>query len=141
MQTEKLLIFRVCGKLYAFKSKLIGEVANYDTAYHLPLMPPYVCGLINRYSTPFLLFDTGLLMGLNALVPSKIAVFKDSVEKIAFLIDEIEDIVDINIDQMNRADSAEDMVEMVFKFNDQDVLLIGYDMLIARVQNDFGGGI
>jgi len=56
---ETYLIFSIFDRQYAFPAQVIGEVANCDSVYPLPLLPSYVLGVINRYSIPYALFDTG----------------------------------------------------------------------------------
>ena len=63
---EKYLIFTILDETYALPSRLIGEIALLDTVYPLPLLPPYIPGIINRYSAPYALIDIGLLLRKTA---------------------------------------------------------------------------
>jgi purine-binding chemotaxis protein CheW len=100
--TEKHLIFTIQDRRYALPSKLINEVAAFEKAFPLPLLPAYVRGIINRYSVPYALIDIGFLLTKNPTGNSspgtntaKLIVLKEEVDKIAFLIDDITDIADI----------------------------------------------
>ncbi|MDR2471394.1 MAG: chemotaxis protein CheW [Treponema sp.] len=98
---EKFLVFTVRDNYYALPSKLVGEVAALEKVFPLPLAGDRVRGIINRYSVPYALMDTGFLFTQTVSVSaSKIIVLKEGVEKIAFLIDEVVDIADVPADAM-----------------------------------------
>jgi purine-binding chemotaxis protein CheW len=92
--SEKYLVFSVLDKLYSLPSRQIGEIAVLDTVYPLPLMPPYVPGVINRYSVPYVLFDIGILFHQKPCANKKVLVLKEDFERIAFMIDDVKSIED-----------------------------------------------
>ena len=97
---EKYLIFSILDQLYMFPTKLVGEVALFEAVYPLPLVPPYVLGIINRYSIPHALFDIGLLLFNTPSPRAKVLVLKDSVDRIAFLVDDVNGIADVQREQL-----------------------------------------
>jgi len=139
---EKYLIFSILGKLYSFPSRLIGEIALFDTVYPLPLMPAYVPGVVNRYSTPYALFDIGLLFYSTPSARSKVLVIKDEIDRIAFLIDDVSGIADILQDDlliMERGAESGDITEAVwasFNWNGSDVLVLDIQRILARAAGD-----
>jgi purine-binding chemotaxis protein CheW len=94
MESEKYLVFSILDRLYSFPSRQIGEIAVYDKVYPLPLMPSYVLGVINRYSVPYALFDSGLLLRQKPCARKKVLVLKEEIERVAFLIDDVKGIED-----------------------------------------------
>jgi len=142
--SEKFLIFSLLGKLYCFPSRLVGEIALFDAVYPLPLMPSYVLGVVNRYSTPYALFDTGLLLQKKPCPRKKIIVLKEEIDRSAFLIDDITVITDIKTDEIfdiGNSDSDElteltDGISSVFKWNDNDVFVLDANRIINHVMEE-----
>jgi len=139
---EKFLVFSILGKLYCFPSKLIGEIALFDKVFPLPLMPSYVLGVVNRYSAPYALFDIGLLFQKTPSPRNKIIILKEEIDRIAFLIDDIAGIMDIQSDDLftveRSSDSGEltDIVCASFKWENSDVFVLDVNRIISRVSKE-----
>jgi purine-binding chemotaxis protein CheW len=142
---EKYLIFSILGKYYTIPSRVIGEIAIFDTVYPLPLMPDYVMGIVNRYSVPYVLFDVGLLLLQSPTPRGKVLVFKDEIDRIAFLIDDVTDIADVAREKLlmvERSADSSDLAELVtasFKWNDSDVFVLDIQRLLSRVTSETAG--
>ena len=142
---EKYLIFSILGKYYTIPSRIIGEIALFDTVYPLPLMPDYVLGIVNRYSVPYALFDVGLLLLQNPTPRGKVLVFKDEVDRIAFLIDDVTDIADVAREKLltvERSADSSDLAELItasFKWNGSDVFVLDIQRLLSRVTSETTG--
>ena len=142
---EKYLIFSILGKYYTIPSRIIGEIALFDTVYPLPLMPDYVLGIVNRYSVPYALFDVGLLLLQNPTPRGKVLVFKDEVDRIAFLIDDVTDIADVAREKLltvERSADSNDLAELItasFKWNGSDVFVLDIQRLLSRVTSETTG--
>jgi purine-binding chemotaxis protein CheW len=140
---EKYLIFTILGKFYTFPSRIISEVTAFDTVYPLPLVPEYVMGIINRYSAPYALVDIGLLIQKIPTPQSKVVVLKETVEKIAFLIDDVVDIVDIvhadllKVEQGVEVTDTTDIIEASFGWHDTNVFVLNIRQIINRVISEF----
>ncbi|MCL2185887.1 MAG: chemotaxis protein CheW [Treponema sp.] len=148
---EKFLVFSIMEKLYCFPSRLIGEIALFDTVYPLPLLPSFVLGVVNRYSVPYALFDIGLLFYKTPLYSElrkgdaagvsrkKVLIFKDEIDKIAVLIDDVTGIADIqqeNILPIERNAEINDITEAIsasFKWNDENVFVIDIQKILTMV--------
>jgi len=136
---EKYLIFSILGRLYTFPTRLIGEIAMFDAVYPLPLVPPYVLGVINRYSVPYALFDIGLLLFGSPSPRGKVLVLKDNVDRIAFLIDDVSGIADVsqekllNVEQSSESDDAAEAVSASFSWNGSDVFVLDLQRILATV--------
>jgi purine-binding chemotaxis protein CheW len=141
---EKYLIFSIMNKLYSFPSRYIGEITLFDTVYPLPLMPPYVLGVVNRYSIPYALFDIGILFYNTPSSRSKVLIIKDEIDRIAFLIDDVTGITDIQQDKLlnvERSADADDLTEAVlasFNWSDADVFILDIHKILSRVKEDIG---
>jgi purine-binding chemotaxis protein CheW len=140
---EKYLIFTILGKHYTFPSRFISEVTAFDKVYPLPLLPEYVKGVINRYSVPFALIDIGLLIRETSTPEAKVVVLKESVDKLAFLIDDVVDIIDVpvsnllKVEQGIERDDITDIIESSFEWHDTHVFVLGIRQIINRVKTDF----
>ena len=136
---EKYLIFSILGQQYSFPSRIIGEIALFETVYPLPLMPEYVLGVINRYSVPYALFDIGLLLFKTPSPRGKVLVLKDSIDRIALLIDDVSGIADIPQEKLisiERGTESNDIAEAVsssFNWDGSDVFVLDIQRIMARV--------
>jgi purine-binding chemotaxis protein CheW len=141
---EKYLIFTILGKFYTLPSRLIGEIALFDVVYPLPLMPEYVPGIINRYSTPYALIDVGLLLQKTVTPGSKVLVLKEQVDKAAFLIDDVIDIIDVpfsNLLQVEQEAGASDITSVVsasFQWNKTNVFVLDIRQILNRIIDEAG---
>jgi purine-binding chemotaxis protein CheW len=139
---EKYLIFSIFNRLYAFPAQIIGEVANCDPVYPLPLLPSYVLGVINRYSIPYALFDIGFLLH-KAPGPRKEAlVIKGDIDRVAFSIDNVSGIANVapgnllNIETESGPVGLTSAVCASFKWNGDDVYVLDVRCLLARVAEE-----
>ncbi|MDR0502638.1 MAG: chemotaxis protein CheW [Treponema sp.] len=138
--TEKYLIFSIIGRLFSFPSKYIGEIALFDTVYPLPLMPPYVPGVINRYSVPYALFDIGLLLFNVQSQRNKVLVLKDEIDRISLIIDDVKGFADISEDNLfavesDKKDSCES-ISAFFNWEDADVFVLDMQKILSLVRDE-----
>jgi purine-binding chemotaxis protein CheW len=144
LNTEKFLIFSLFDKFYTFPSRFIGEITIFDTIYPLPLMPSYVLGVINRYSVPYALFDIGLLLFNKQGPQGKVLVIKDSIDRIAFLIEDVAGIIDVPEEQIiniersgDVGDSAPpDLISASFKWSGSDVFVLDIMRILDRAASE-----
>jgi len=143
-ESENYLIFSIMNKLYSFPSRYIGEITLFDTVYPLPLMPPYVLGVINRYSIPYALFDIGILFYNTPTPLSKALIVKDDIDRIAFLIDDIMGITGIQQDKLLNIEGGADQNDLTeaviasFNWNGSDVFILDIYKILTRVKEDIG---
>ena len=139
---EKYLIFSVLDNLYSLPSRLIGEIAMFDTVYPLPLMPPYVPGVVNRYSIPYALFDIGLLLYKTPGPRNKVIVLKDDIDRIAFLINDVAGITDVseeellNIERSSETNDSAEAISASFNWKGDNVFVLDIQKILARVGRD-----
>ena len=137
---EKYLIFSIFGRQYAFPAQIIGEVANSDPLYTLPLLPPYVLGFINRYSIPHALFDTGFLLTQMPGPRNEALVIIGDIDRVAFSIDKVTDIARIGSDKLRDvktgAEKLSGAVYTSFNWNNDDVYVLDVRRLLARIANE-----
>jgi len=138
---EKYLIFTVTEKRYALPSAIISEVSMLEKVFPLPLVPDYVRGIINRYSVPYALIDIYFLFQKGFSSARKVIILKENIDKIALLIDEVTDIVDIPIKELmeiENCESASDSpVHAFFEWKGSPVFCIEPGKLIAMIKHDF----
>ena len=135
---EKYLIFSISDRQYAFPADVIGEVANCDPVFPLPLLPAYALGFINRYSIPYVLFDIGFLL-TNVQGPRNEAlVVKGEIDNVAFSIDKVSGIASLTPDKLNHMEAGSRLDEITgtvfasFKWNDADVFVIDIQRILKR---------
>jgi chemotaxis signal transduction protein len=139
---EKYLIFSIFDRLYAFPAQIIGEVANCDPVYPLPLLPSCVLGVINRYSIPYALFDTGFLLFRTPGPRKEALVIKSDIDRVAFSIDDVSGIASvaagnlISLETGSRPDELTGAVYASFKWNGNDVFVLDVRRILARVAGE-----
>jgi purine-binding chemotaxis protein CheW len=139
---EKYLIFTILGETYALPSGLIGEIALLDTVYPLPLLPPYMPGIINRYSTPYALIDIGLLLGKTATPRAKVVVLKEQIDRAAFLIDDVVDIADVlpsdllQIEQEADSGGVTSVITASLQWKETNIFVLDIEQVLNRAVND-----
>jgi purine-binding chemotaxis protein CheW len=141
-QDEKYLIFSIFDRQYAFPAQIIGEVALCEAVYPLPLLPSYVLGVINRYSIPYALFDTGFLLFRTPGPRKKVLVIKSEIDRVAFLIDDVSGITDISAVKMLNMEKGGEQGESIdaicssFNWNGGDVFVLDIQRILARVSDE-----
>lgn len=142
VNSEKYMIFSILGKLFSFPSRQISEIALFDAVYPLPLTPSYVLGVINRYSVPYALFDTGLLLYKTPGKRKKVLVFKDEIDRIAFLIDDIAGIADVPeqdvllIERNAESNDTTEAVSASFNWEGDNVFVLDIQRILKRVSQE-----
>jgi len=140
--SEKFLVFSILGKLYSFPSRQISEIALFDTVYPLPMMPSFVIGVVNRYSVPYALFDMGVLFHKTPCPRNKVLILKDEIDRIAFLIDDVTGIADIQPENLfiteRGAETGEltDAVGATFSWNGTNVFVLDVNRILSRVSGE-----
>jgi chemotaxis signal transduction protein len=141
---QKYLIFTILDRRYALPSKMISEVAALEKVFPLPLVPPFVRGIINRYSIPYALIDVRLLLrdeGAREITGAKVIVFKEEADRLALLIDDVVDFADIApgalMDVEPDAGSAPSLVRAFFEWKGNQVFYIESGELMRQIQQDF----
>ena len=139
---EKYLIFSIFGREYAFPADIIGEVANCNPLYPLPLLPSYVLGVINRYSIPHALLDTGFLLSKMPGPRNEALVIKSDIDHVAFSIDTVSGIASIGPDKLNSLETGSGPHELTgavyasFKWNGGDVSVLDVRRILARITDE-----
>ncbi|MDR2747046.1 MAG: chemotaxis protein CheW [Treponema sp.] len=135
---ERFVVCTIAGEYYALPSRFISEIALFDRVYPLPLLPDYVLGIINRYSVPFALLDMGLLISGRPSLGSKVLVLKApeggeqaNLEKTAFCIDDVIDIVEIPLAELLPVEKGEG-VESSFSWKERNILVLDIRGIVDR---------
>ncbi|MDR3247784.1 MAG: chemotaxis protein CheW [Treponema sp.] len=148
IEGERYLICTNLGEYYAFPSRYISEIALFDKVFPLPLLPGYVLGIINRYSVPYVLMDIGLLISKQPSSRAKVLVIKEPVkapgaldpetlDKIAFLIDDVIDIVEIpRTEVLPIEGEGEGVIESSFSWKGKGVFVLDVRRIINRAVED-----
>jgi purine-binding chemotaxis protein CheW len=137
--SEKFLVFSIFNRQYAFPAQVIGEVANCEPLYQMPLLPSYVLGFINRYSIPYALFDVGFLLSNVPGPRNEALVIKSDIDRVAFSIENVSGIADITPDKLIKIETISGSIPInravsaTFKWNDTDVYVLDIRHLLSRV--------
>jgi len=141
---EKYLIFSIFERLYAFPAQDVGEVAKCDPVYSLPLLPSYVLGVIDRYSIPYALFDTGFLLSNMPGPRNEALVIKSEIDRVAFSIDNVSGIANITPDKLTKIEIGSGRIEInssvcaSFNWNGTEVFVLDIKHILARIAQEGG---
>jgi purine-binding chemotaxis protein CheW len=136
---DKYLVFSIFNRLYAFPADIIGEVANCDPLFPLPLLPSYVLGVLDRYSVPYALLDTGFLLSKTRGPHTQALVIKSDIDRVAFAIESVSGIANVAPDQLLSIESSSDqdvstsVAYASFNWNGSDVFVLDVRRLLALV--------
>jgi purine-binding chemotaxis protein CheW len=113
----------------------------FEVVYPLPLVPSYVLGVVNRYSVPYALFDIGLLFHQTQTPRNKILVFKDEIDRVAVLIDDITGIIDIDRENIYHIEKSanfdlSDAVVSSFNWNNTDIFVLDIHRILESVSRE-----
>jgi len=137
---EKYLIFSIFNRLYAFPTQDIGEVANCEPLYQLPLLPSYLLGFINRYSIPYALFDIGFLLANKPGPRNEALLIKSDIDRVAFSIENVSGIADITPDEMIKIETGSvelnSAVRASFNWKGAEVFVLDIQRLLAHVAQE-----
>jgi purine-binding chemotaxis protein CheW len=145
---EKYLVFVIQDRYYALPSRIVSEVAALEKIFPLPLADPHVRGIINRYSVPYALVDIGILFTGTVTEASKVIVLKEEVDRLAFLIGDVADILDIPPEQLLAVEEGapgetggdrSSPVKTSFEWKDKTVLCLDIDALLEAVRGNGDG--
>ena len=138
---EKYIIFTIKEKRYALPSRIISEVAALEKVFPLPLVPDYIRGIINRYSVPYALIDICFFLFKDSSDAQKVIVLREEIDKLALLIDDVTDIVDISAEKLleieTKENAADDPVNAFFEWKGNHVFCLETGDLISRIKQDF----
>ena len=138
---EKYIVFVIREKWYALPSGIISEVAALEKVFPLPLVPDYVRGIIDRYSVPYALIDVSFFLYKKVSEAQKVIVLKEEIDKLALLIDDVTDIVDIPADKLMKIETEEaasdSAASAFFEWKGNHVFCLETGELINRVKQDF----
>jgi len=138
---EKYLVFTIKEKRYALPSGIISEVAALEKVFPLPLVPDYVRGIINRYSVPYALIDISFFLFKDTSEAQKVIVLKEEIDKLALLIDDVTDIVDIPAGKLMKIEAEENTEDKAanafFEWKGNHVFCLETGELISRIKQDF----
>ncbi|WP_461249040.1 chemotaxis protein CheW, partial [Treponema sp. R6D11] len=88
------------------------------------------------------LFDTGLLFQKTPCRRKKVLILKEEIDRIAFLIDDITAIADIQnkeiftIEKKSDSDELAEGINASFKWNDNDVFVLDVNKILNRVSEE-----
>lgn len=134
MIPERLLIFSVGGREYAFDVQTVCEVMEPQASYPIAGAPPHYLGLINFHGNLNALVDLPLFLGLKARpLPGKVLVLDPKLAHLALRVDAVSSIVGSRA--VLEAKKGEDpLTEAVLETEKRSVLLMDLEALLTGLE-------
>lgn len=130
----QMIIFTLNKNYYAFSSENVEEITNKMPWTPVPQSPDWVQGLVNLRGNVISLINFYKLLSptdeTKELWYNNIIIVKNNEEKIAFMVDEVAWVLDIESDTIQQLDNKmDDLVSSVFQVKDQIVSVINMEKL------------
>ncbi len=98
-EKEKLVIFSLASRLFAFYGRDLKEIIKYEDASWVPGMPDFFLGLINLRGDIESVIDIGFLFGVEEAEKgwSHVLITQNNGVRTGIVVDSIQDVVDIPV--------------------------------------------
>ena len=138
------LIFLIAEKKYAIRSSEVLEIISDLSVYHLPFMPKYIEGVLNRRGDPFTVINPNVILSddVNAPAPDKslFMIFKMKDDQLSLHISDILLFTKIDDSELKLIPDATD--ESLFLgtvgYNDEEIPVLNPDAFEVLLQKDCG---
>jgi purine-binding chemotaxis protein CheW len=139
---SKFIFFRIGEVLYALPAEDVQEIMLNLPIHYLPFLPPYVRGLVNRLGEPVAVVDLQCFFGQIPLEGRAFLILKPHISKLAFLIDEVQDILSVASTDVGKLSAAfgnlNGYVRGMIRYREKDVLLLDEWAVIEAVKEAAG---
>lgn len=137
-ELTKFIFFRIGASLYALPAQDVQEILRDQQIHYLPFLPPYVRGLVNRLGEPVTVIDLECLFHQRLLEGRAFLFLKPHISKMAFLIDEVQDILAVpeaNIAKLAATlEGLDGFVRGTIGYREQQVLILDDLAVIEAVK-------
>ena len=138
---ERLLLFRLSGRVYGTKLEAVREIIPWRRATRLPGAPRFVVGLINLRGTIITVADLAMRLALPTgdRSNSSIVLVQSEQKTMGFVVDEVMDVRSITADRVERAspgtvpDAAKSVVLGTGHLEDAVVILVDLQALARQI--------
>lgn len=130
----QMIIFTLNENYYAFSSENVEEITNKMPWTPVPQSPAWVQGLVNLRGNVITLINFYKLLSptdeIEEICYNNIIIVKNDEEKIAFMVDEVAWVLDIEPSAIQQLDDKTDeLVSSVIQVKDQIVSVINMEKL------------
>lgn len=130
----QMIIFTLNENYYAFSSENVEEITNKMPWTPVPQSPSWVQGLVNLRGNVITLINFYKLLSptdeIEEICYNNIIIVKNDEEKIAFMVDEVAWVLDIEPSAIQQLDDKTDeLVSSVIQVKDQIVSIINMEKL------------
>lgn len=130
----QMIIFTLNEKYYAFSSENVEEITTKMACAPVPQSPAWVQGLVNLRGNVITLINLSKLLSptdeTKEIWYNNIIIVKNDEEKVAFMVDDVAWVLDIEPSAIQQLDEQlDDFVSSVIQVKDQIVSVINMDKL------------
>jgi chemotaxis signal transduction protein len=134
----KFVFFRIGAGLYGLPADHVQEIMLDLQIHYLPFLPPYVRGLVNRLGEPVTVVDLECLFHHRRLAGRAFLILKPHISKMAFLIDEVQDILSVPVAEVGKLSATleglDGFVQGMLRYRGKDVLVLDDGAVIETVK-------
>jgi len=140
----KYLTFNVNGEVYGAEIDRIKEILEYGTVTRVPLTPAYLRGVINLRGNVVPVVDLAVRLGkdVNQITKRTCIIIvemksdEDEVMDIGFVVDEVDEVMDVPDDQVAAApqfgtDIRSDFISGMGKLRDKFIVLLQMEAVLS----------
>jgi purine-binding chemotaxis protein CheW len=136
---KKFVIFSIEERKFAFPAEVVLEIFLSDTIFYLPFCPSYIAGFINRYGDPYTVFDLNMILENKKQSNSKFIIIKSIDDNLAFMVEDVIDILEIpnsSIIPFQSKENENEYCNGIFKYEDSDVWIIQIEKIMEKLEKD-----
>lgn len=141
--TRKYLTFRIDGEDYGTDIENIKEIIEYSAMTHVPLTPPHFRGVSNLRGNVIPIIDLAVRLDKAVHKVTKRTCIiiveladEDEIMEIGFVVDEVDEVMDIHVDQIEVApqfgtDIRGDFIAGMGQVDGQFVILLALEEVLS----------
>jgi purine-binding chemotaxis protein CheW len=143
VETRQVLTFLLAGEIFAIAIPCIREILEYGTVTEVPLMPTFICGVMNLRGTVVPVIDLSLRLGRAATTIHRrtciiiIEVeFEDQLQTIGVLVDAVQEVLVIPEDEIEAppqfgSQIRTDFIDGIVRVEGRFVILLHVDQVLS----------
>ncbi len=124
-ETEKYLLFESGERVFGVPASNVVEILTSHSATRVPLVPEYICGILNLRGQILTIIDVRMLMGHSTEESGCVIILTVSDMTVGILVDKVEKMLDIDAAKILPApgDTAQHFVKGMCALQDKSTML------------------
>lgn len=140
MASKQIVVFKLQDQEYSVDIMKVLEIENYEPITNVPVVPPYIEGIINVRGTvyPIINLRTRLhMLKKECLTESKIILMNMEDKKVGFMVDSVTEILTIEEDAIEKRPTMLEKnqtkyIQGIIKKDGKMIIILNVDALLSE---------